>query len=89
MTETQFINHKNENPQITFHKIGEKLLSIKKRNPCEYGIYNIYRRDFYSKSNRRKCYVDTFIKEVNANKIENWEGFYGIKDELIQTLLNK
>jgi hypothetical protein len=34
----------------------------------DYGMYNVFKRDFYNKSNNKTCYVDTFIKEIRVER---------------------
>ena len=68
MTEEIFLRHKRDNPQIIFELVETKIIPIEKTWAKEYGIYNIYQRDFYNKSNGKKCYVDFFVKEVKVDR---------------------
>lgn len=68
MTLEQFLKHKEDNPHIKFLLSGTNYIPIEKTWFKEYGIYSLYKRDFYIKSNSKKCYVDTFIKEIKIER---------------------
>lgn len=68
MDNNTFTLHKLNNPHLTFTLIDSKFIPIEKTYFDTYGVYSIYRRDFYIKSNMKKCYVDTFIREVNVER---------------------
>lgn len=68
MTIKQFEIHKNQCPNVVFTLTKSLLIPIEYTYFDDYGIYNIYRRDFYDKSNGKTCYVDNIIKQVNVER---------------------
>lgn len=92
MTNETFIRHKADNPQIVFTLTESKFIPIEKTWCEEYGIYNIVKRDFYSKSNQKKCYVDIFIKEIKVerDKLSRCKNGYSfrIKNNCLKEILN-
>jgi len=93
MTSEIFFNHKIENPQIIFTLTESKIIFIEKNWCKEYGIYKIFKRDFYTKSNMKKCYVDAFIKEIKVERNKLFpckNGFdFRIKSKYIEEILNE
>lgn len=93
MTNEIFLRHKADNPQIVFTLTESKFITIEKTWCEEYGTYNIFKRDFYTKSNMKKCYVDTFIKEIKVerNKLCTCKNGYEfrIKNSCLEEFLNE
>lgn len=84
--------HKLDNPQLSFTLLESKLIPYEVTWNKEYGIYNIFRRDFYLKCNNKKCYVDYFIKQINVerHKLTPCKNGYSfrIKNEFLQDFIN-
>lgn len=68
MTPEQFEKHKLDNPQLSFTKIKSSFYLSEKTYYDDYGVYYIYKRYFYLKSNNKKCYVDYYIITVNIER---------------------
>jgi len=89
MTPQQFERHKQET-KLTFTLVYSKLIPFEKSFCDEYGTYNIFNRDYYLKSNGKKCYVDTFVKEMNFERSKlapSNNGYsFRVKNEFINQL---
>lgn len=86
-----FIRHKEQNPDLEFTLIKSEIVPIEKTWFNDYGVFSVFRRDFYKKSNGKKCYVDYFLKEINVERnmlcpCKN-EYFFRIKNKFIKEVL--
>lgn len=93
MTQEIFLKHKQDNPQITFYFVETNFILMEKNWTSEYGIYNVFKRDFYNKSNMKKCYVDAFVKEVKVERNKLCSARNGhefrVKNIFLQEVINE
>lgn len=93
MTQEIFLRYKQDNQQIAFDLVETKFIPMEKSWTTEYGIYNVFKRDFYNKSNMKKCYVDTFVKEVKVERRKlcpTRNGYeFRVKHNFLQEVINE
>ena len=68
MTQEIFNRHTLSNPHLTFYPAGDKFIAIESGYNDKFGTYNVFKRQFYEKSNGKTCYVDVFVKQITVDK---------------------
>lgn len=92
MNTQQFKQHFLDKNIIFTEKERKKIL-IEEAYFDEYGVYNIFERVTYLKTNGKSFYVDTFLKKVNVSRekltYSKNEYSFSVKNKYVQDVLNE